>query len=414
MSETDRTTPGATPPLYPIVRLVAALLLVTISGAAMYATIVALRPMSFEFGVGRGVAAIPYMMFMAASGVGGVMMGRLADRFGVIVPALIASITLPTGLVAAAHAEEFWQFCLALGVLSGLLGTSAMFAPMASDISLWFTRRRGLAVAVVITGSYLAGAIWPPVVQASLDARGWRETFLMIGLFLICVMMPLSGLLYRKPALLSTPAASSETAGALRPVDLAPGTFQSLICVAGLGCCVAMAAPQVHIVAHVADLGFAAQRGAEMLSLMLGFGIVSRLCSGWISDRIGGLRTLLLGSVLQALVLVAFLGADGLTVLYAVSAAFGLSQGGIVPSYTIIIRTFFPANEAGRRVGLSMLFTFMGMALGGWMAGALFDLTGSYTASFINAVAFNILNMAIVATLVQRQRARRGAAARSL
>ena len=413
MSETDPTTPGTAPPLYPIVRLVAALLLVTISGAAMYATIVALRPMSFEFGVGRGVAAIPYMMFMAASGIGGVMMGRLADRFGVIMPALIASITLPAGMIAAAHADAFWQFCLALGVLSGLLGTSAMFAPIASDISLWFTKRRGLAVAVVITGSYLAGALWPPVVQASLDARGWRETFVMLGSILICVMLPLSGLLYRKPALLSAPTASPATGSAFRPLNLAPGTLQSLICAAGIGCCVAMAMPQVHIVAHVADLGYAAQRGAEMLSLMLGFGIVSRICSGWISDRIGGLRTLLLGSVLQALVLATFLGADGLTVLYVVSAAFGLSQGGIVPSYTIIIRTFFPANQAGRRVGLSMLSTFMGMALGGWIAGALFDLAGSYTASFINAVAFNILNMAIVATLVRRQRTLRGAAASS-
>ena len=163
-----------------------------------------------------------------------------------------------------------------------------------------------------------------------------------------------------------------------------------------------MAMPQVHIVAHATELGFVAQRGAEMLALMLGFGIVSRICSGWISDRIGGLRTLLLGSTLQAIVLAAFLGADTLTVLYIVSAAFGLSQGGIVPSYTIIVRAYFPAHEAGWRVGLAMLFTFAGMALGGWMAGALFDVTGSYTASFINAIAFNILNMAIMGLLVRR------------
>ena len=178
--------------------------------------------------------------------------------------------------------------------------------------------------------------------------------------------------------------------GAGRPLGVAPGTLQCLICAAGLGCCIAMAAPQVHIVAHVTDLGYAAQHGAAMLSLMLGTGIVSRIGSGFISDRIGGLRTLLLGSVLQAVTLAAFLGADTLTLLYVVSAVFGLSQGGIVPSYTIIIRTFFPAHEAGRRVGWAMLFTFAGMAFGGWMAGALYDLTGSYTASFINAVAFNV------------------------
>ena len=402
MSETDRTMPGEAPSLYPVVRLIASVLLVTIGGAAMYGVIVVLKPASLEFGVSRGVASLPYLMFMITGGVGGVVMGRLADRHGVLVPVLIGCVGLPAGMAGAAFAEEFWQFCAALGVLSGLLGTSAVFAPMAADISLWFTRRRGFAVAIVVTGTYFAGALWPPIMQASLDARGWRETFVVIAVVMACTMLPLAALLWRKPAVLSGAPAAGAAPGALRPLGLAPGTLQCLICAAGLGCCVAMAAPQVHIVAHVTDLGYAAQRGAEMLSLMLGTGIVSRIGSGWISDRIGGLRTLLLGSVLQALALAAFLGADTLTLLYVVSAAFGLSQGGIVPSYTIIIRTFFPAREAGRRVGWAMLFTFAGMALGGWMAGALYDLTGSYTASFVNAIAFNILNAAIVIFLARR------------
>ena len=403
MSDTDHTMPGAVPSYYPVVRLIAALILVTMGGAAMYAVIVALKPASFEFDVSRGLASVPYMMLMLTGGVGGVFMGRLADRFGVLVPVLIGCVGLPGGMAGAAYAQEFWQFCAALGVLSGLLGTSAVFAPMAADISLWFTRRRGLAVAIVVTGTYFAGALWPPIVQASLDARGWRETFVIIAIVMAGVMLPLSAVLYRKPAALLAAQTAHAWTGAGRPLGLAPGTLQCLICVAGLGCCVAMAAPQVHIVAHVSDLGYAAQRGAEMLALMLGTGIVSRIGSGFISDRIGGLRTLLLGSVLQALALVAFLGADTLTLLYVVSAVFGLSQGGIVPSYTIIIRTFFPAQEAGRRVGWAMLFTFAGMALGGWMAGALYDLTGSYTASFINAIAFNVLNAAIVVYLARRR-----------
>ena len=405
MSETDHTTPGAAPSIYPLVRLVTSLVLVTMGGAAMYAVIVVLKPVSFEFDVGRGVASLPYMMFMITGGVGGVVMGRLADRFGVMMPALIGCVGLPAGMAGAAFAEEFWQFCVSLGVLSGLLGTSALFAPMAADISHWFTRRRGLAVAIVITGTYFAGALWPPIVQASLDARGWRETFVAIAILMACIMLPLIPLLYRKPAALIEAQAARTAPGAGRPLGVAPGTLQCLICAAGLGCCIAMAAPQVHIVAHVTDLGYAAQHGAAMLSLMLGTGIVSRIGSGFISDRIGGLRTLLLGSILQAVTLMAFLGADTLTLLYVVSGVFGLSQGGIVPSYTIIIRTFFPAQEAGRRVGWAMLFTFAGMALGGWMAGALYDLTGSYTASFINAVAFNVMNAAIVVFLAQRHRA---------
>ena len=403
MSQTDRTMPGAAPSIYPVVRLIASLMLVTVGGAAMYAVIVALKPASFEFDVSRGLASVPYMMLMLTGGIGGVFMGRLADRFGVLVPVLIGCVGLPAGMAGAAHAEEFWQFCAALGVLSGLLGTSAVFAPMAADISLWFTRRRGLAVAIVVTGTYFAGALWPPIVQASIDARGWRETFLIVAFVMAGTMLPLAAVLYRKPAALIAAQTAGAWTGAGRPLAMAPGTLQCLICVAGLGCCVAMAMPQVHIVAHVSDLGHAAQRGAEMLALMLGTGIVSRIGSGFISDRIGGLRTLLLGSILQALAIVAFLGADTLTLLYVVSAVFGLSQGGIVPSYTIIIRTFFPAQEAGRRVGWAMLFTFAGMALGGWMAGALYDLTGSYTASFINAIAFNVLNAAIVVYLARRR-----------
>ena len=403
MSETDHTMPGAAPSIYPVVRLIASLLLVTVGGAAMYAVIVALKPASFEFEVSRGLASVPYMMLMLTGGVGGVVMGRLADRFGVLVPVLIGCVGLPGGMASAAFAEEFWQFCAALGILSGLLGTSAVFAPIAADISLWFTRRRGLAVAIVVTGTYFAGALWPPIVQSSIDARGWRETYVIVAIVMAATMLPLAAVLYRKPAALLAAQTAHAWTGARRPLGVAPGTLQCLICVAGLGCCVAMAMPQVHIVAHISDLGYAAQRGAEMLSLMLGTGIVSRIGSGFISDRIGGLRTLLLGSVLQALAIVAFLGADTLTLLYVVSAVFGLSQGGIVPSYTIIIRTFFPAHEAGRRVGWAMLFTFAGMALGGWMAGALYDLTGSYTASFINAIAFNVLNAAIVVYLARRR-----------
>ena len=301
MSETDRTMPGAAPSYYPVVRLIASLLLVTMGGAVMYAVIVALKPASVDFNVSRGLASVPYMMLMLTGGVGGVIMGRLADRFGVLVPVLIGCVGLPAGMAGAAHAEEFWQFCAALGVLSGLLGTSAVFAPMAADISLWFTRRRGLAVAIVVTGTYFAGALWPPIVQVSIDARGWRETFVIVAIVMAAVMLPLAAVLYRKPAVLTEAQAARSAPGAGRPLGVGPGMLQCLLCAAGLGCCVAMAAPQVHIVAHVTDLGYAAQRGAEMLALMLGTGIVSRIGSGFISDRIGGLRTLLLGSVLQAL-----------------------------------------------------------------------------------------------------------------
>ncbi len=398
------TADGRPTAVYPIVRLLAALALMTVGGAAMYATIIVLKPVAAEFQVSRGTASIPYMLFMIGFGLGGIGMGRVADRFGIMPPVLVASLALPAGFVAAAEAASFWQFSLAIGVLSGLFGAAATFGPLVADISHWFVRRRGLAIAVVISGTYVAGALWPPILQHFIDTNGWRDTFVGFGMFALVAMLALSMVLRRKPPALAEPAAASSPAGRFRPLGFSPTTLQCLVSAAGIGCCVAMAMPQVHIVPYATDLGHPAARGAEMLSLMLGFGIVSRLVYGWLADRIGGFGTLIVGSSLQAAVLAAFLLADTLTALYVLSIAFGLSQGGIVPSYAIIIRVFFPANQAGWRIGAALFATTVGMALGGWMAGALYDLTGSYTASFLNAIAFNIANMAIAATLLRRAR----------
>ena len=402
MSSSNPAAAGRPAAVYPIVRLIAALALMTVGASAMWASVLALPPWQAEFGVDRGDASLPYMLFMLGFGTGGVVMGRLADRVGILVPALLACAALPAGLIAAAQATAIWQVALAIALLSGFLGASATFSPAVADISHWFDRRRGLAVGIVISGSYVAGAIWPLVLQPFIDAHGWRATFIGLAIFTFAVMLPLAGLLYRRAPV--DHAAAGGRAAAARPLGFRPTTLQCLLCTAGIGCCVAMAMPQVHIVPYVTDLGLAAQRGAEMLSLMLGFGVVSRLASGWISDRIGGLRTLLLGSFLQAAVLAAFVAGDTLVALYALSIAFGLAQGGIVPSYAIIIRAYFPAGEAGWRIGAALLSTMAGMALGGWLAGALYDLTGSYTASFVNAVAFNLMNMAIAAWLLRRAR----------
>ena len=388
---------------YPLIRLAASLSLMTIGGSAMYAAVIVLAPAAQEFDTGRGAASLPYAFFMIGFGIGGVVMGRIADRFGIIVPGIIGSLSLPAGLYAASLAATITQFGLALGVLCGFLGASFVFAPMVADVSHWFTARRGLAVGVAISGSYVAGAIWPPVIQHLVDVAGWRATYVWLAVFTLCTMLPLCALLYRRPEIESADGGDA----AIKPLQhrslaMAPNLLQCLICVAGVGCCVAMAMPQVHIVPYVLDLGYPAARGAEMLALMLGFGIVSRVMSGWLSDRIGGLRTLLIGSLLQALVLVAFLAADSLTMLYATSIAFGLVQGGIVPSYAMIVRTFFPASQAGWRIGMAFLFTVCGMALGGWMAGAIYDATGSYTWSYINAIAFNVMNLTIAVSLLRR------------
>ena len=396
---------------YAWARLCTALALMTIGGSGMYAITVVLPRVQADFGVDRADASLPYTFTMIGFGLGGILMGRLADRYGVMVPVVIGAFGLAAGFVAAGSAGSLWQFNLAQGLLIGLLGTSATFAPLVADISLWFTRRRGIAVAICISGNYLAGSVWPPVMQHYIDSAGWRQTYIGMGLFCLAAMLPLALILRPRPPLPAqsasgAAAAPARAAGSVSTLGLSPGALQTLLCVAGVACCVAMSMPQVHIVAYCGDLGYGPARGAQMLSVMLGFGIVSRLAFGWISDHIGGLRTLLLGSTLQAVALLLFLPFKGLVSLYVVSALFGLFQGGIVPAYALIVREHFTPREAGARVGTVLMATLFGMALGGWMSGAIFDLTGSYRAAFVNGIAWNLVNIAIVAALLYRSRAR--------
>jgi predicted MFS family arabinose efflux permease len=275
-----------------------------------------------------------------------------------------------------------------------------------ADISHWFLRRRGIAVALAAVGNYTAGTIWPPVVQHFISTAGWRATHIGIGLFCLVAMLPLVFALRQKIEDHHSDAAGAEAARRQAEAPFSPLTLQILLCIAGVACCVAMSMPQVHIVAYCGDLGYGVARGAEMLSMMLGFGIISRIASGFIADRIGGVRTLLLGSLLQGVALFLYLWFDGLISLYVISALFGLFQGGIVPSYAIIIREYFSPREAGTRLGLVLMATLLGMALGGWMSGLIFDLTGSYRAAFFNGLAWNLLNVSIMAWLLQRSRGR--------
>lgn len=394
-------------------RLACTLALMTIGSGAMYVIAVVLPAVQAEFGVARADASLPYTLMMVGFGLGGIAMGKLADRYGVMWVVLLGSVGLGAGFIAAGMSGSLVAFAIVHGVLLGALGSSATFAPLVADTSLWFVRRRGIAVAICASGNYVAGAIWPPIVQHFVEVSGWRATYIGLGLFCMATM-PLLALGMRARPPLAVAGAPAHTASAAmapqslqRPFGWSPTQAQVLLCIAGVACCVAMAMPQVHIVAYCGDLGYGAARGAEMLSLMLACGIVSRLVSGWICDRIGGLRTLVLGSTLQGVALLLFLPFDGLVSLYVISALFGLFQGGIVPSYAIIVREHFEPKEAGARVGTVLMATLFGMALGGWMSGKVFDLTGSYQAAFINGIGWNLLNLSIALFLLHRVRSLR-------
>ena len=394
--------PGEIESSYAWLRLAVAVTISTVGGVGMWSFMVALPALQTDFSVGRAEASFPFTMVMLGFAGGGVLMGRLADRFGIAVPLAIGTLAVAAGYLATGLSPNLWLVSLAHALIG--LGCSASFGPLMADISHWFVQRRGIAVAIAASGNYIAGTIWPPVVQHFIATSGWRATHIGIGLFCLVAMLPLTLALRRRLDVHQSEA--DNAADRMAEVPLSPLTLQVLLCVAGVACCVAMSMPQVHIVAYCGDLGYGVARGAEMLSIMLGFGIISRVGSGFIADRLGGVRTLLLGSVLQGVALFLYLWFDGLISLYVISALFGLFQGGIVPSYAIIVREYFSPREAGTRLGLVLMATLLGMALGGWMSGLVFDLTGSYRAAFLNGLAWNLVNVAIMVWLLQRTRRR--------
>ncbi len=389
-------------------RLLTALLLMLLGNSGMYAVSVVLPTVQTEFGISRADASLPYTLCMLGFGLGGMWMGRWADRFGIARVLGVGALGVTTGFVWAGLSGGIVGFALAQGLL-GLLGIASTFAPLLADTGQWWNKRRGIAVAVCASGNYLAGTLWPPIAQWGVTQLGWRTTYVCIGVFCGLGMVLLAlRMRERPPPMVQADVSHTGVVASDRPFGLSVSQAQWWLSLAAVGCCVAMAMPQVHIVAYCTDLGFGAARGAEMLSLMLACGIVSRLVSGAICDRIGGIRTLLLGSVLQGIALLMFLPFDGLVPLYVVSAMFGLFQGGIVPSYAIIVREHFPASKAGASTGTIIMASLVGMALGGWLSGKIFDLSGSYHAAFLNGVAWNALNLMITLWLYRRWKMHQG------
>lgn len=392
---------------YAWARLTISVVLATLGCAGMWAVVVVLPAVQTEFGVDRADASFPYTATMIGFAVGNVVVGRAVDRYGYWMPALACAVAMGAGMMLASLANSIEVFS-ALHVLVGL-GCAAMFGPLIADVSHWFVRRRGVAVTAAASGNYIAGALWPAIMPWLLTPFGWRATYFGIGAVCLAGMIPLV-LMLRRSADHEASAAAQTASVQRRQLTLTPRQLQGLLILAGFGCCMAMSMPQVHIVAYCMDLGFGVARGAEMLAIMLAGGVVSRIASGFLADRIGGIRTLLIGSVLQCLALAAYIPFDGLASLYVVSLVFGLSQGGIVPCYAIIVREYLPAREAGQRIGFVMMATILGMAVGGWTTGLIFDWTNSYAMAFLNGIAWNLVNVGVMVLVLFNDRGERATA----
>src|SRR3954469_8032256 len=384
-------------------RLGGAGLIGSLGSVGMWSVVVALPAVQTEFGASRGTASLAFTLVMLGFGSGGGLPGKISHRYGLVTAIGLGIGILGLGYIGAGLSTSIWQFILVHFAIG--LSSSATFGPLMAEASHWFSRYRGLAVAIAASGNYIGGTIWPPLVNYGIERMGRRTPHVAIGIF-TAVAMTLALIALR---MLIGAGGQRDHVNAPPPrVDLRLSTnaLTAILGLASIACCVAMSMPQVHIVAYCGDLGYGVARGAEMLSLMLGFGIISRIGSGFLADPIGCIPTLLIGSVAQGSALLLYLFFDGLTSLYIISAMFGLFQGGIVPSYAIIVREAMPASEAATRVGIVIFASVFGMSFGGWISGVIFDATGSYAAAFVNGLAWNALNITIVAGLLLRARAR--------
>jgi MFS family permease len=385
------------------VRLAIALVIGSLGSVGMWSVVVVIPTVQAEFGASRASASLAFTCAMMGFGIGGVLMGKLSDRFGIVPAIMVGTTALGLGYVGAGYAGALWQFNLMHFAIG--LGAAATFGPLMAEASHWFERYRGLAVTIAASGNYIAGTFWPTIVERGTTQVGWRVTHIAIGIG-CAIAMAIVVFVLRWFIGKETVRSHANAAAPRIDLRLSTNALTALLGIASIGCCVAMAMPQVHIVAYCGDLGYGVARGAEMLSLMLAFGIVSRIGSGFLADRIGGLRTLLVGSIAQGVALLFYLFFDSLTSLYIISAMFGLFQGGIVPSYAIIVRESMPAHEAGTRVGIVIFASVIGMSFGGWVSGLIFDATGSYAAAFLNGLGWNALNITIVVMLLLRARQR--------
>ena len=367
---------------------------------------VALKPIAADLETVRAVPSLAYSVMMVGAGVGGVAMGWWMDRWGIFQPVVFGSVMIALGALLASRAEGPWSLFIASGLLIGLLGKSAMIAPLVANATRWFDRRRGLAIAILTSGQGLAGAIWPPVIQYFNDLVGWRGTFVYFSIFAAATMLPLALLLRPRPppeAAAGGAAERDRTADGPRP-DFSPRVVQAILWLAGVCCCTAMAVPIVHLVSHATDQGYSLEESARLLSGLFLAGFVSRIGFGILADRIGAIRTLLIGSASMGIMLFVFAFTTTYAGLMAAALLFGLGFSGIMPCYPLLIRRFFPVTEVGWRIATHYLFSAGGMALGGWLGGFVFDLAGTYPPAFLAALAFNLLNFGLVGLLFVRQR----------
>jgi MFS family permease len=382
-----------------------ALLTLAFAFGAPWVAVVSLKAIAADFGSGRETPALAGSLGWIGVGVGGIVMGRIAERVGVRWTVMFGAVMVCLGLAISSLGQP-WHLFVGHGLFIGLVGNGGINAPLYVYVSKWFDRHRGSALALISSGVYIAGAVWPPVFERAVAAVGWRQTMWIYGVFEVAVIVPLAAVFLRAPPEIPRRySAKFADASEGKVIGWPPGLVYGMLCAAAFLCCMPMALPQAHLVAFCSDLGIAPSHGAAMLSVVLGSGFLSRQLWGAFSDRAGGPVTLVVCSACQAMALTAFTMTQDEIGLFTVAAFFGLGFGGLVPAYVLTLRALFPAGEASWRVPTLLMFSGSGMAAGAWMGGALYDWFGYYAPAFVAAIVANLLNLAIVTALLLRQQA---------
>jgi MFS family permease len=363
-----------------------------------------LKSIAAEMGGSRSVPALASSLAWFGSAAGGILMGRIAERFGVRWTVMFGAAMICVGLFISTGGEP-WQLYLGHGLFMGFLGNAGLNAPLYVYVSQWFDRRRGSALALISSGGYLAGFVWPTIFERAISSYGWRWTMIAYAVLQVVIILPVAAAFLRPPPEAAVAAITSTGEdGKPKVLGWPPNVVFGMIAFASFLCCVTMSMPQGHLVALCTDLGMSAALGAAMLSVLLGAGLISRQAWGWVADQIGGLRTALASSAMQALAMAGFIFTQDEVGLFTVSTLFGIGFSALIPAYVLAIRDLFPVSEAYWRVPTLLFLSGTGMATGGWLAGYLYDMHGYYAPAFATGVAFNIANLAVLFMLVVRQR----------
>jgi MFS family permease len=385
----------------------AALAILTLCYGAPLVSVVAMKPIAAELGTSRsGPAGAGSVVYIGAA-FGGIVAGWLAGRLGVRRVVIFGGTMVGAGLILSSSGGIF-ELYAGHGVLMGLFGTACMFSPLITYVSRWFERRRGAAVALISSGQAVAGAIWPPLLQLGVDTIGWRSTMVAFAILTVVAVVALTVIFLNPPPEESAAAIGAsdrpQTSGDV--LGMPRNRLMVLLMLAVFCCCVPMAVPMHHVPAFCSDLGMTPQYGAAMLSVLLGCAFLARQFWGWVADRIGGLQTLLWSSLVQATALAGFLLTKDQAALFAVSALFGIGLSGLLPAYVIVVREYYPVEEANWRIPTVLFAGLLGMATGGWGAGFLYDAFAGYLPAFAVGMAFNLANLAVLLFLVSRTHTR--------